>query len=233
MRNFLVALAIAAGIGNVATAAPAGPVALERVVRGVTLESDGRTASFTPAFGVYVAPPQLDRGAKALFSNIGYKYPKGLYFCCFGLTVSGPDSVVGGQSWIATKFTPAVDAVVTEIDAAVEHAAGTNQVTLGLYADGGGVPGAALKTFKVTGLQGISGCCGLAMGKDRSGIAVTGGTPYWIGLTTAKKASDAFDVWVDNSTDEISAGEIAVNQGSGWQSAGSFIPRVSFAVYGR
>ena len=88
MRNSLVALAIAAVAGNAAIAAPSGSTAHERIVRGVTLESDGRTASFTPLSSLYVAPPKLDKGAKALFSNIGYKYPKSLYFCCFGLTVS-------------------------------------------------------------------------------------------------------------------------------------------------
>ncbi|HEY1638804.1 MAG TPA: hypothetical protein VGF62_09785, partial [Rhizomicrobium sp.] len=79
----------------------------------------------------------------------------------------------------------------------------------------------------------ISSCCGLAVGKDRTGIAVTGGTPYWIGVITDKAGPDMFGAWVDNTTDEISAGDFAVNSGTGWQPAGSIIPRVAFAVYGK
>ena len=58
------------------------------------LEADGLHASFTHQIDVYIAPLKHEAGSKVLFSNIGFKYPKGLYFCCFGLTVSGVDSVL-------------------------------------------------------------------------------------------------------------------------------------------
>jgi hypothetical protein len=215
-----------------AAAAPASG-APERTVHGLTLDENGRTVSFRPTRPGYLAPVKHEPGARALFNNIGLKYPKGLYFCCFGLTIAGPTSSVGFQSWIAVKFTPAGDALVTEIDAAVEHGSGTNEIDIVLYADKGGVPGKALKSFKVTGLEGISSCCGLAVGKNRTGIAVTGGTPYWVAVITDKGGPDMFGAWVDNTTDEISAGDFAVNSGTGWQSAGSIIPRVAFAVYGK
>jgi opacity protein-like surface antigen len=215
-----------------AAAAPASG-GHERTVHGLTLDEDGRTVSFRPTHQAYIAPVKHEPGTHPLFNNIGLKYPKGSYFCCVGLTISGPASSVGFQSWIAFKFIPGADALVTEIDAAVEHGSGTNEIDIVLYADQSGVPGEKLKSVRVTGLEGISSCCGLAVGKDRSGIAVTGGTPYWVGVITDKAAPDTFAAWVDNTTDEISAGDFAVNSGTGWQSAGSIIPRAAFAVYGR
>lgn len=228
----LATLACAAIAMSGAAAAPASG-GHERTVHGLTLDENGRTVSFRPTHQGYIAPVKHEPGTHALFNNIGLKYPKGLYFCCFGLTIAGPTSSVGFQSWIAIKFTPDADALVTEIDAAVEHGSGTNEIDIVLYADKGGVPGKTLKSFKVTGLEGISSCCGLAVGKDRTGIAVTGGTPYWIGVITDKAGPDMFGAWVDNTTDEISAGDFAVNSGTGWQPAGSIIPRVAFAVYGK
>lgn len=232
IRNALAGLGLAALAGS-GVMASGFHGTVPRTVHGVTLEADGLHASFAHQSDVYIAPLKHEKGSKALFSNIGFKYPKGLYFCCFGLTVSGVDSVLHSQTWIATAFMPKADATVTEIDAAVENAAGTNQADISLYTDDGGVPGIALKTFKVTGLQGVSGCCGLAVGKDAKGIPVKGGVTYWVAVTTDKKSSDTFDIWVDNSTDEIHAAPVAVNQGAGWQPAGNFIPRVSYAVFGK
>jgi hypothetical protein len=232
MIRLTLALACAA-IAFGAASIPPVSAAQERTVHGVTLDEDGRTLSFRPAHRGYIAPVKHDARTHALFDNIGLKYPDGLYFCCFGLTISGPTSDVGFQSWIATRFMPQADALVTEIDVAVEHASGVNEADIVLYADQGGVPGKALKTFKVTDLQGISGCCGLAVGRDRNGIAVKGGTAYWIGVITDKDGPDMFGAWVDNTTDEISAGAFAVNSGSGWQAAGNIIPRVAYAVYGK
>jgi hypothetical protein len=235
MRMIRLATLVLAGAAMTMSSAGAAPIsgAHERTVHGLTLDENGRTVSFRPTHPAYIAPVKHARGTHALFNNIGLKYPKGLYFCCFGLTIAGPTSSVGFQSWIAVKFTPDADALVTEIDAAVEHGSGTNEIDIVLYADKGGVPGQKLKSFKVTGLEGISSCCGLAVGKDRSGIAVTGGTPYWVAVITDKGGPDMFGAWVDNTTDEVSAGDFAVNSGTGWQAAGSIIPRVAFAVYGR
>src|SRR4051812_10013873 len=155
MRITTLALTFAAMAKGGVAAAPASG-GHERTVHGLTLDENGRTVSFRPTHQGYIAPVKHEPGTHALFNNIGLKYPKGLYFCCFGLTIAGPTSSVGFQSWIAIKFTPDADALVTEIDAAVEHASGANEVDIVLYADKGGVPGKTLKSFKVTGLEGIS-----------------------------------------------------------------------------
>jgi hypothetical protein len=199
-------------------------------IAGVTLSDDGKTAVFEGS-GDYAAAPQHDADTKVIFSNIGVKYPKGEYFCCFGDTISGSQSEVGSQSWVAAQFAALDDTTVTEIDVAAEWAAGTNEIGISLYTDKNGIPDKLLKTFTATGLQGISGCCGLAVAKDDHGIAIKGGRPYWIAVTTP--ASNTFVVWADNSTDQIYGLPIAENSGSGWAYAGYQIPQLSFGVFGK
>jgi hypothetical protein len=220
-RQALFGFAIAAFVSSGATAA---------TVAGVSLSDDGKTAVFTGS-GQYAAPPQHDPGTKVIFSNIGVKYPKGEYFCCFGDTISGSQAVTGSQSWVAAQFASLDDTNVTEIDVAAEWADGTNEIDISLYTDKNGIPDKLLKTFEVTGLQGISSCCGLAVGKDAKGIAIKGGRPYWIAVTTP--VADTFAVWADNSTDQIYGLPIAENSGTGWAYAGYQIPQLSFGVFGQ
>ncbi len=144
--------------------------ALAGTLAGVTLSDDGKTAIFAGT-GHFAEPPQHDKGTRVIFSNIGTRYPKGEYFCCFGDTISGSQAITGSQSWVAAQFASLDDVNVTEVDVAAEWADGTNEIDISLYTDRNGIPDRLLKTFTVTGLQGISGCCGLAVGKDAKGIA--------------------------------------------------------------
>jgi len=50
-----------------------------------------------------------------IFSNLASKYPKGVYWCCSGYNVMGPNSGVGEQ-WMAAAFTPDADGTVTKIE---------------------------------------------------------------------------------------------------------------------
>lgn len=219
-------------IAVVAVAVLAGSAAIASSVDGIMLSKDGRVTSIRRGSGIYTAPPAHDIGATVIFSNIGTKYRKGLYFCCSGATISGPDSVLQFQSWPAMQFTPSTDATVTEIDVAVEWISGTDEVDLDVYTDAGGVPGTLLKTFKATGLQFVGGCCSLAVGKDRKGIPIIAGTPYWIAVTSDANGPDTFGSWEFNTTNQLDAVPSAVNKGSGWVTNGGAVPAASFAVYG-
>jgi hypothetical protein len=223
MKQALAAMALLALVGGSASAA---------TIHGVKLSKDGLWVRLPNGTGRYVPPPQHDPRLSVIFSNIGVKYPKGLYFCCSGATIAGPDSVFGSQSWPAMQFTPAADATVREIDVGVQLIAGTDLVDIALYDDSGGLPGTLLKTFKASGFGNIGGCCGLSIGKSRTGIAVKGGTPYWVAVITDKNGTDAFANWAFNSTDQLDALPSAVNKGVGWQHNGGAIPAASFAVYG-
>lgn len=196
---------------------------------GATVSKDKSITSVAQGSGHYIAPPIGHGSNKTIFSNVGFKYPKGLYFCCYGFTISGADSVIGSQNWVAMQFTPEANATVREIDVGVGYAAGTNQVTIGLYTDDGGVPGKQLKKADVTGLGNFGSCCGLAVLKMHEDVKA--GTPYWVTVTT-ENASNTWEAWNFNSTNEIDPVPLAVNQGSGWQAAGGAVPAPSFGVYG-
>jgi hypothetical protein len=224
MKQAFAAMALVALVCGGASAA---------TIHGVKVSRDGLWLRIPNGTGRYTAPPQHNRKARVIFSNIAVKYPLGLYFCCSGATIAGPDSPLGSQSWPAMQFTPTADATVQEIDVAVQLISGTDLVDIALYDDAQGLPGKLLKKFKASGFGNIGGCCGLSVGKDRTGIAVKNGTPYWVAIITDSKGTDAFANWAFNSTDQLDAVPSAVNKGAGWQSNGGAIPAASFAVYGQ
>ena len=76
-----------------AAALAAGPAAANGI-QGVKVSRDGLWVRTLNGTGAYVAPPRHDNGANVVFSNIAVKYPLGLYFCCSGATVAGPDFVM-------------------------------------------------------------------------------------------------------------------------------------------
>jgi hypothetical protein len=222
-----------AGFAAMAFVALMSGGAAAATIHGVKVSKDGLWLRLPNGTGVYAKPPRHNPRARVIFSNIGVKYPMGLYFCCSGATIAGPDSPLGSQSWPAMRFTPAADAAVQEIDVAVQRISGTDRVDIAFYDDAGGLPGKLLKKFKATGYGNIGGCCGLSVGKDRTGIAVKGGTSYWVAIVTDSKGTDAFANWAFNSTDQLDAVPSAVNKGAGWQNKGGAIPAASFAVYGQ
>ena len=112
----------------------------------------------------------------------------------------------------------------------MQQITGTPSVNFGLYSDNGGLPGTLLMQFTATGFGLTGTCCDLAVGKNRKGVPVKGGTPYWIALTTDSSNADAFANWPTNSSDIIDLLPTAVNQGSGWQSFS--YNAMAFAVYG-
>lgn len=223
-QTSLATLALLALACSVAAAAPP---------RGISLSKDGTVVRILNGTGIYAAPPHHAKDAKVIFSNIAVKYPLGLYFCCSGATVAGPASALGSQNWTAMQFTPAANATVSEIDVAIQLIEGTNLVDFGLYTDKGGVPGKLLKQFKAKGFAGTGSCCGLAVGKDSKGIAVSAGTPYWVAITSDTKGADVFANWPFNTSDQLDSVPSAVNKGAGWAPDGGAIPAATFAVYGQ
>lgn len=216
IKRVLVALAALAFAGSAASAAG---------VNGATLSKDKRTTSVAVGSG-HFSPTALPHKETA-FSNVGTKYPKGLYFCCYGNTISGPDSIVGAAYSVALQFTPASDMTAKEIDAGVGWAAGTNAVNLAIYDDAGGLPGNMLDGGQATGLGIFGDCCTMAVANVRAKL--TGGTPYWVVVSAD---GDTWDAWAFNSTDEIDIVTAAYNGGSGWQ-AGGAVPAPSFQVIGK
>jgi len=223
IRSSLLAFALTAFTASTAMAV---------TVNGVSASKDGRITSVPYGSTHYTPPPTLVPGKNLVFSNVGYKYPNGLYFCCYGNTISGSGSVIGSVNWVAMGFTPAAGADLKEIDVGVGYVTGTNKVIISLYDDNGGVPGNLIKKWPATGLGAFGACCQIEVNRAR-GIHVTAGTPYWVAVTTDGAGSDTWAAWPFNSTDQINPVPIAVNQGSGWTNAGGEIPAPNFAVIGQ
>jgi hypothetical protein len=196
--------------------------------KSYTLSKDKAVTSVTQSSAHY-SPPQLTHKT-VIFSNVGTKYPKGLYFCCYGDTISGPNAGVGGTFSAALQFTPSADVKVTEIDAGVAWVQGVNAVDIVLYDDNGGVPGNVIKSAKATGLGSFGDCCTMAVANLRASLK--GGTPYWVAVQADPDGSNTWAAWAFNSTDQIDILTAAYNSGTGW-SAGLALPAPSFQVLGR
>ncbi|SRR5208282_212920 len=158
------------------------------------------TATKTPGF---ITPTNHDATLKTIAGNIS-TYPYGVFFCCFGNTISGGGSnFLSTQFWEAIPFTPTADATVTRLEVSVGSFGGSDAgpFQIQLLADNNNSPGDSIKTFDVKTEPTYGSCCTLDVGNDKAGIPVTGGTQYWIAVTTSKKQTTLAGGWAFNSTD--------------------------------
>jgi len=222
-KRALIALAVVAFAAGSAAAGPASNATVSKDKR-ITSIPHG-TAHFVPA----IRPP---RKLDVIFDNIGFLYPKGLYFCCYGYTVSGPSSQIGQTIWSASGFTPSKDMSVKLLEVAVGYVSGTNKVVISIADDNGGVPGNILGSWPVTNLGTFGTCCALAQ-LNVDHIHVTAGQQYWVIVGTDDSDADTWAAWPFNSTDEIDPVPFAQYNDSSWTNYGGSIPGLSFAVYGK
>jgi len=146
--------------------------------------------------------PESDAGLKTIAGNLS-TYPYGVYFCCFGNTIAQESSNFPFTSWVAIAFTPAASTTVTRIEAAVGAFSSSDEGTgiqLSLREDNNGIPGKVIKNFSIKTPPIYGTCCVLDVGNDKTGIALTGGTQYWIAVTTSSTTTFAGG-WAFNSTD--------------------------------
>jgi hypothetical protein len=169
-------LLTSAALALAVTGAYAGPQ--------VTLSKDKRMVS-VPAGSPGKAGNPIQVGGAA-YSNFAKAYPNGLYFCCYGYTVSGPSSFLGAAYGTATQWTQAADADVTKISSSVGYVSGDHTSTLTLYADSGSnTPGAKLGSGTGTSPEFFGGCCGVLTVKLKKSVHLSAGQNYWIAVTTS------------------------------------------------
>ncbi len=60
-----------------------------------TLSKDKTVTSVSQPFVHYSPASAPPKGVSVIFGNVGTLYPKGLYFCCYGNTISGSGAGVG------------------------------------------------------------------------------------------------------------------------------------------
>jgi len=177
---------------------------------GVVMSKDGRRTIATKRTQLVTREPSSDAGLVTIFNTIGSKYPKGTYWCCEGATITGPTALSGfPEYWEAGGFTADADHTVTKVKVAVGFVEGTNGLVLSLNADAGGVPGTALKSWKLSGLPNFGSCCTVESKSDSAGISIKAGTPYWIVLKTSSKESNTWAAWNVNDVDQVDTAPVA------------------------
>lgn len=163
---------------------------------------------------------------KKIYSNFNrdtaHKYDAG------GWSVVGPSTGFGEQD-MAMPFTPEQDATVTKVNVAVSLMSGTDGVSVGIYEDGGAVPGPFLKRRTVDGLPAFGGCCAVVSAHFSPGVPVTAGTKYWVVVRTNTRTTDTYAVWHHNSAGVV--GPFAYRRGGEWLVFPSGTPS-AFSVLG-
>jgi hypothetical protein len=139
-----------------------------------------------------------EAGLIAIAGNVS-TFAKARFICCDSLSVGGPQSF--DPFWRAVPFTPAANASVTEVLVPVFYYGGTNEIVVSLNNDANGLPGTAIRTWHLKNLPTQITCCLLDVARDKTGIPVTGGTQYWVAVTTDSSDPDFYGQWPFNTTD--------------------------------
>jgi hypothetical protein len=207
-------LLTSAALALATSAAYAGPK--------ITLVNNNRNVSVEPGKNIANPGSLVQFPGTYQFNNFATKYKNGLYFCCYGGTLSGPSSFFGVAYAQASGWTQATNAAVTKLSAAVGYVSGDHTATLTLYADSGsGSPGKALASKKGTTTQFFGGCCGVLTVKIKS-TNLTAGNTYWIGITTG---GANFEAAPESTIDQVNAHPVAFssNGGTTWTGATSVL----------
>jgi hypothetical protein len=203
-------------------------------VAGVITSSDKKTTFVTNPSAVHTPYVDDNAGSTVIFSNLATAYPNGLYWCCQGVSVSGPNSPGFVEWWHAAAFTPAANATATKVTVSIGWLAGGGSILLSLNADNGGVPGAVLEQWTLYEL-GEAGTCCAVQSKKVSGIPLSAGQQYWIVASTTAKSS-VWAEWNQADNDQVSnfvnAGYTNQSENPAWTSYTTNL-NVAFAVYGQ
>lgn len=195
---------------------------------GIATTQNGRQTT-APAAGHFL-PFNIEHDSdEAVIYNNFSSYPLGVYWCCTGWTISGPNSIIGATYADGMPFTPSSSGTVNKIAVAVGWVTGANSVTVSLNADAGGVPGAVIGKFDLTGLPGFGTCCVVASKSSSKGAPVTGGTQYWVVVQNSASGTDTWAAWNDNDTNETNQ-PFAFDNNGVWTPTSGILG--GFAVFG-
>jgi len=150
-----------------------------------------------------------------LFSNLATDNPNGLYFCCSGWELTGPDWLYGqyGYQWVAVQFITTKPRVVHRVSTSVTYfeAGAYTDFLLSLQADAGGLPsgtplGNGPWTVTVDS-QSFGQCCTVEFQKVAGGLQLPAGT-YWVVWST-EASSDLYAGINDEVLDAVTPVTVA------------------------
>ncbi len=196
---------------------------------------DKKTTIITAPAGVHTPYVDDNAGLKVIYSSLATDNPDGLYWCCQGSTVSGPESPLFVEWWQAAAFTPSIVANATEVVVSISYLGGNDKtIILSLNADNAGIPGTVIEQW-VLGNLGAAGTCCSVQSRAIFGINLTPGQQYWIVATTGPN-SDVWAVWNQADSDQVhsflNAGYTNQFGAPSWNSFET-TPNLAFAVYGK
>jgi hypothetical protein len=126
----------------------------------------------------------------------------------------------------ADAFTPGATYTLDSITLALGHITGANSVTVSLAANNGGVPGATIESFSVSGLGNFGVNNPPVTVNSTTHPLLTAGTEYWVTATTGS----GLDAWNFNNINDIGIHAFSTNGGSSW--TGNTDTRDAFRVTG-
>ena len=110
---------------------------------------------------------------------------------------TGSGTFLGTQVF-GQQFTPLVSGTATQIDVAINYDMGfTNNVTLSLQNDSGGLPGSTITSWSLTSMPVSPGCCDTVTLSQ----SLTAGTQYWLVMSPGDP--NTFANWNANSTGDM------------------------------
>jgi len=171
----------------------------------------GSNRSTTKTMSLQISDPRSLSDAKSvkIFDNLA-RLPSGAYWGGAEIVIIG--GTAGNSTFpdtqLAAAFTPSANHTATMIEVATVNANlgyGTSGFTLSLNLDANGVPGKALISASLPGLPNNAPglCCALVIGTIPSGLALSGGTQYWIFLNGQGGQPSDLAAWDMNATDQL------------------------------
>src|SRR5579863_226823 len=197
-----VALTLVALIAATAVAVAAGDV--QRV-------TNKQGAFKTAASGRHAAPlpPNTtdDDGLIAIADSFS-EYAKSPYWAWSEASVNGPSYSGQPEVWTAAPFTPRADGAATKLEVAAIWSYGPNGLVLSLDKDARGVPGSAIKAWKLTNLP-QSLCCAVEAVEDKAGLRLRAGAKYWVVLSTDASEAGTSAGWALSELGQIHGATMA------------------------
>lgn len=181
--------------------------------------------TITLLFGCFVATAQ----AATTYSNLG---PSESFSSTNGFTVGYPfNESQSGQS-VAFSFTATTSGVLNSANLALSRLGGSNQSVLGLYSDSSSSPGSLLdSTFAI-----VPDSPSLVTFSFTSGVFITSGVTYWLGLHPASATPTDIAWWWNYLESGLTSDEWQSNTpekvllDQGWERVNSGMIAPAFSV---